>query len=138
MPAATTAAPVPAPGAPVSVEAKTDKSTYQPGEEVKIELAMRNVTKGQLTVTDFPPILSLMQADTKQPVYTFAAGIAVRTLAPDAIATYTYIWKQVDFQGRPVTGDYYIELEDLEYNGVPVQLNLNNPVRFKISSGTTY
>ena len=137
-PAATTAAPVPAPGTLVSIEAKTDKAAYQPGEDVKIELSMRNVSQKQLTVQDFPPILSLMQEDTKQPVYTFTAGEATRTLAPNEVARYTYTWKQVDFKGNPVSGSYYIELEDLEYNGSPVQLNLIQPVRFKILSGTVY
>jgi hypothetical protein len=123
---------------PVSIEAKTDKSTYQPGEAVKIELTMKNTSQTPLTVQDFPPILSVMQENTKQPVYTFAAGTAVRTLSPNAVTTYTYTWKQVDFNGQPVTGDYYIELEDLEYNGIPIQLNLNNPVRFEILSSTVY
>jgi hypothetical protein len=118
--------------APVSIEAKTDKAAYNPGEDVKIEVTMRNVTGGQLTVTDFPPILSLMDENTKQPVYTFAAGKAIRTLAPNGTATYTYTWKQVDFNGQPVSGSYYVELEDLEYNGQPVRLNLTQPVHFVI------
>jgi hypothetical protein len=140
LPAATTPAPavVPSPSSPVSVEAKTDKATYQPGEAVKIELSMKNVSQNQLTVQDFPPILSLMRADTNQPVYTFAAGKDSLTLAPNAVARYTYTWKEVDFQGQPVTGSYYIELEDLEYNGLPVQLNLNQPARFAILPSTVY
>jgi hypothetical protein len=117
---------------PVSIEAKTDKAAYNPGEDVKIEVTMRNTTGGQLTVTDFPPILSLMDENTKQPVYTFAAGKAIRTLAPNDAATYTYTWKQVNFSGQPVSGTYYVELEDLEYNGQPVRLNLPQPVRFVI------
>jgi hypothetical protein len=118
--------------APVSVEAKTDKTAYNPGEDVKIEVTMRNVTGGQLTVTDFPPILSLMHENTKQPVYTFSAGKATRKLAPNGTATYTYTWKQIDFNGQPVSGSYYVELEDLEYNGQPVKLNLTQPVHFVI------
>ena len=84
---------------------------------------------------DFPPILSVMREDTRQPVYTFSAGTATRTLSPNSVATYTYTWKQLDYEGNALTGKYYIELEDLEYNGVPVQLNLNNPVKFEILSG---
>jgi hypothetical protein len=140
----TKAAPATAPdkgitgGILISIEAKTDKATYQAGEDVKIELIMRNISQKQLTIQDFPPILSLMQEDTKQPVYTFTAGKATWTLAPNDVARYTYTWKQVDFKDQPVSGSYYIELEDLEYNGIPVQLNLIQPVRFKILSGTVY
>jgi hypothetical protein len=118
--------------APVSIEATTDKAAYNTGEDVKIALTMRNITRGPLTVTDFPPILSVMDENTKQPVYTFAAGEATRTLAPNGTATYTYTWKQVDFNGQPVSGTYYVELEDLEYNGQPVRLNLTQPVHFVI------
>jgi hypothetical protein len=136
-PAATTPAAKPPPATLISVDASTDKAAYQPGETVKIELAMRNITKGQLTVTDFPPILSLMQEDTQQPVYTFTAGKDTRILAPNDVARYTYTWKQVDFKGRPVTGSYYIELEDLEYQGRAIQLNLSQPARFEILTGPT-
>ena len=137
-PAATTAAPTtapaakPSPGTLISIDATADKSTYQPGETVKIELAMKNITTGQLTVTDFPPILSLMAAETGQPVYTFAAGKETRVLMPNEAARYTYTWPQVDFKGRPVSGSYYVELEDLEYQGRALQLNLNTPVKFQI------
>jgi hypothetical protein len=133
----TTAAPKPIAAAPISVEAKTDKPVYQFGESVKIVLSMKNVTDGQLTVTDFPPILSVMQEDTKQPVYTFTAGKATRTLASNEAANYTYTWNEVDFKGQPVTGRYYIELEDLDYQGQAVKLNLSQPVRFEILPGPT-
>jgi hypothetical protein len=125
-------------GTLVSIDATSDKASYQPGEAVKINLAMKNITTGQLIVKDFPPILSIMQEDTKQPVYTFSAGIETRTLAPYEAASFTYTWQEVDFKGNPVTGSYYIELEDLEYNGLPFKLNLNSPVRFEILSKTVY
>jgi hypothetical protein len=135
-PATTTAAPAttaPAQKLLVSIDAKTDKAVYQPGETVKIELTMKNTSQNTLTVTDFPPILSLMRADTKQPVYTFAAGKGTRTLATNDVATYTYAWNETDFNGQPVTGSYYVELEDLEYNGQPFRLNLNQPAQFEIA-----
>jgi nucleoid-associated protein YgaU len=133
-PATTAAAPAKAQGAVnlVSIDAATDKPTYRPGEIVKIEVVMKNITAGQLTVQDFPPILSLIDADTNQPVYTFIAGKATVVLAPDQTVRYTYAWSGMDFSGRPVTGSYYVELEDLEYNNQPLPLNLNNPVRFQI------
>ena len=84
-------------GTLVSIDAKSDKTSYQSGETVQIELSMKNISGNQLTVKDFPPILSVMREDTKQPVYTFTAGTATRTLAPNAVATYTYTWKQTGF-----------------------------------------
>ena len=80
----------------------------------------------------FPP-LSLMRADTKMPAYTFAAMKDIRTLAPYETASYTFDWNQLDFKGVPApSGLYYVELEDLDYQGRPVQLNLTQPVTFDI------
>jgi hypothetical protein len=119
-------------GTLISIDARTDKAAYQTGETVQIEITLKNISGGQLTVNDFPPILSVMQAETKQPVYTFKAGKETRVLAPYQVARYTYTWHETDFTGQPVTGSYYIELEDLEYNNQPLKLNLNNPVKFDI------
>ena len=131
--APTTTAPAKAPAVTlVSIDAMTDKATYRPGEAVKIELAMKNVTAGELTIKDFPPILSVMQVETNQPVYTFPAGKETRTLAPNQTTRYTYTWNQTDFKGMSASGSYYVELEDLEYQGRPLPLNLNNPARFQI------
>jgi hypothetical protein len=134
---ATAAAPVPSQATLVSVAASTDKATYRPGETVSIEVDMKNVTGAPLTLEDLPPILSLMQAETGEPVYTFTAGSEVRKLAPDEVIRFAYTWNQVDFSGQPVTGRYYIELEDLEYQGRPIQMNLGQPVRFEILPAPT-
>ena len=116
----------------VSIDAKTDKTTYRAGEMVSISISMKNVSGQPLNLTDFPPIMSLVQADTKQPVYTFHAGTAAMTLAPNQAAAYTYTWNETNFSGQQVSGSYYVELEDLEYNGQPYKLNLNSPVNFTI------
>ncbi len=130
---ATVPAPLPPAGRLLSVDARTDKSSYQPGEKVNIELSMRNVSPERLTIDKFPPIVSLMQSDTRQPVYTISGVTAARTLASSEVARVTLTWDQVDFKDRPVTGSFYIELEDLEYMGHPIQLNLSRPVRFEIT-----
>lgn len=130
---ATVPAPLPPAGRLLSVDAGTDKSSYQPGELVKIELSMRNVSPERLTIDRFPPIVSLMQSDTRQPVYTFSVATAARTLGSNEVARVTLTWDQLDFKGRPVDGSFYIELEDLEYMGRPIQLNLSRPVRFEIT-----
>jgi hypothetical protein len=116
----------------VSIDAQSNKSTYKAGETVSISISMKNVSGQPLNLTDFPPIMSVMQSNTRKPVYTFHAGTTAMTLAPNQSATYTYTWDQTDFNGQQVTGSYYVELEDLEYNGQPYNLNLNNPVDFTI------
>lgn len=144
-PAATTSpAPVPAPttapapaitpasGMLLSMDASTDKTIYRPGEQVVIDLAMRNVSPERLTVDRFPPVVSLMQSDTGQPVYTFPGITGTRILASNEIARVTLTWDQVDFRGIPVTGSFYVELEDLEYRGLALPLDLNQAVHFEI------
>jgi hypothetical protein len=137
-PAATTTQGAPAPAAApfpatlISVDATTDKATYRPGEPVVINLNMKNVSPDPITLDKFPPILSLMNEETGQPVYTFSAGKNNLTLMPNADARFTLTWNEVDFYGRPVTGKYYIELEDLDYQGRAIKLNLNKPARFEI------
>lgn len=135
-------APVPRPGTLFSVDASTNKTIYQSGEAVKIDLVMRNVSAQPLKIEKLPPILSLMQESTRQPVYTFAAGNETLTLAPNQVASFSMTWNQMDYQGRLLTGSYYVELEDLEIQGRAIQLNLDRPARFTIipsprSSGST-
>ena len=124
--------PAPSPAALVNAVVSTDKSVYQTGERVGIELVMKNVSRSPLALEKLPPILSLMELETGRPVYTFTAGTANITIMPEAEVIFNYFWNQVDFKGQPVTGHYYIELEDLEYQGWPLQLNLSQPVRFEI------
>jgi hypothetical protein len=132
-PPTTTAPPTHIPGVTLlSVDAGTDKSVYQPGEEVKIELILRNATQGQITIEKLPPIVSLMRTDTQKPVYTFSAGNEIQTLAPNETINYSLTWNQVDFNGDPVSGSFYVKLEDLEFQGSPVQLHLDQPVQFDI------
>ncbi len=121
------------PGSIIAVEASTNKATYRPGEQVKIEVTLRNVTSQPLEIKEFPPILSLMSADSRQPVYTFVPAQAAKTLAPDERAEFTLAWDQRDARGRPAPGGgYYIELEDLESRGRAIPLNLTHPARFNI------
>jgi hypothetical protein len=56
----------------------------------------------------------------------------MRTLAPGTTAKFSYSWDKTDFEGQSVTGSYYIELEDLEYQGQTLKFQLPRPVRFEI------
>jgi hypothetical protein len=116
----------------LSVDASTDKPVYQSGEYVRINLKLTNENPGYLTLGNLPPIVSLMSADTQEPVFTFGAGAGTRTLAPNQTVSFTLTWDQEDFYGQPVTGVYYLEIEDLVYQGQPVQLHLDEPVTFEI------
>jgi hypothetical protein len=119
------------------VDAQTDKSIYRPGEAVNIEVTMKNTSAGPLTVDKYPPILSLMQSGTNQTAYTFAGGTGPRTFAAGESASYNLAWDQMDYKGRPATGSYYLELEDLENKGQAIKLNLVNPVYFEIRTDAT-
>ncbi len=131
-------APPPPPGTLLTVDASTNKAKYRPGEEVRIDVVMTNVSPRPLKIEQFPPILSLMRADTRQPVYTFSAGQSARTLAPGEDAEFTLSWNQLDRWNRPAPGGgYYIELENLDLQGQSTQLNLRQPVRFDILAGTS-
>ncbi len=114
------------------VTAGTDLQEYSAWDPVVIEVSLRNNSGGAMTLANLPPILSIMNAETREPVYTFGAGDVTLTLARNGETTFTYEWNQLDFNGQPATGRFYIELEDLEYNGLPLQLDLGQPVEFDI------
>lgn len=128
----------PPPGTVLTVQASTNKTDYRPGEPVKIDVVLKNVTSEPFTMKQFPPILSLMQTETKQPVYTFAGGKSDRTLAPGESAEFVVNWNQVDDRGNPAPGgEYYLELEDLDSPVGSVRLNFTKPVHFDILRGTS-
>ncbi len=122
-------------GTVLSVSAGTDKPSYSRGEEVRVDVSLKNVTSQPFKVVDFPPILSLMDDATKLPVYTFSAGQTAVTLAPGQETRFSVIWDQRDASGITVpAGRYYVELEDLDSQGNPVQLRLSRPVYFDVRS----
>jgi hypothetical protein len=123
------------PGRYLLVDASVDKPLYQPGETVKINVELTNVSGKSFTITQFPPILSLMESDTKQAVYNFTAGNEVRTIPAGQKTDFTLTWNQINSKGVQVgNGSYYIELEDLDLQGQAVKLKLANPVEFDILS----
>jgi hypothetical protein len=128
----TTTTVMPVAGAVLGFDVATTRSVYSAGEPVVINLTYKNVSSQVLNLEKMPPILSVMSSETGQPVYTFAAGKEMSTLAPGAAVKFTYNWNQADFKGQSVTGSYYIELEDLEYQGQTLTFQLPQPVRFEI------
>ncbi len=93
-------------------------------------------TSGQpVTLSNFPPILSVMQASSGRAVYTFPLGQTQVTLAPDQQKQFAETWSQTNTTGGAApAGSYYIELEDLQLQGQPVKLMLTQPARFDIIS----
>jgi hypothetical protein len=138
----TTTVTVPATGKYLLADASVDKPVYQPGETVNIQISLTNVSGRPFTITQYPPILSLMSSDTRQAVFTFTAGQLSQTIPPGQKTSFTLSWNQADSKGRPVKGgNYYIELEDLDLQGKAVKLDLQKPVEFDILAspgGNTY
>ena len=117
----------------LTASASTDKSAYQPGELISINMEWQNVTSGNLTIDEYPPILSIMDKATGQPIYTFHAGTNSITLTPGEKAAYVESWNQLDANGKPVEpGTYYLELENMYYQGKSVPITLSKPVSFVI------
>jgi hypothetical protein len=133
-PATTTPSSTYAPGTYLAASASTDKSFYQPGEQVSIKVQLKNVTSQPFLLAQFPPILSLMTEDS-QPAYTFQSGQSQTTLAPGETLTFYKTWDQTLIRGDSApAGTYHLELEDIQYQGQALRLNLLQPVSFSITN----
>jgi hypothetical protein len=118
----------------VRVDADTDKETYRRGEQVIVNVALKNITGETLNFNEFPPILSLMRESDRMAAYTFGSGTTGKSLAPGETAYFALTWDQRDALGNLVeSGQYYVELEDLYYHGAQVKLTPVNPVEFRIA-----
>jgi len=117
----------------LSYNISTDKPAYRPGENVVINLTLKNISSQTMKMDKLPPILSIMSSDTGKPVYTFSAGKDTRSLAVGDSVQYSYSWDEADFSGRITAGKYYLELEDMEYQGQTLKFQQPNPVRFEIT-----
>jgi hypothetical protein len=117
----------------VQVSADTDKDSYSRGEQVTINVSLKNITTETLNFNEWPPILSLMRESDHMAAYTFAAGTPGKSLAPGETGMFTLTWNQRDANGNQTAqGRYFIELEDLYYQGTAVKLAPVEPVEFQI------
>jgi len=117
----------------LSNSALPDKSSYLPGEAVNIRVDMKNVTAQPVLIENFPPIMSLIDSRTGQPVYTFTAGQTAKTLAAGESVTFYQVWNQYDSKGRLVSpGNYRLELEEVYNQGQSVPMELTYPVYIEI------
>jgi anti-sigma-K factor RskA len=117
----------------LGVTAATSKSEYSVGEDVGIRVRLKNITSTTLTIKKYPPILSVMDSDTGQPVYTTIPGESTIVLAAGMETSFNVQWDQRNAIGLFVSpGRYYLELEDIDNQGQPVELDLPSPVYFRI------
>ncbi len=91
---------------------------------------LTNVTSQPMTVEPFPPIVSIMDAESRQPVRTFIEDGGSRAFNPGETIGYEIVWDQRDAGGEYVPwGNYYLEIEDVNYKTArSMQLNLTKPV----------
>jgi hypothetical protein len=117
----------------ILVNAATNKTSYLLGEPVIIEVTLQNAGNEFIKIEQYPPILSLMQTETRQPIYTFNAGTGTANLPPNTTTSFQLIWNQQDAGGGTISpGSYYLELEDLDYQGQAVKLTLSQSVQFNV------
>jgi hypothetical protein len=117
----------------VKATASTDKQTYTPGDTVRIQITLQNMSNQIYEIKNAPSAVSLMQSQTKAPVYTIIPPPNSVTLKPGESTSYYLNWDQKDFQGQQVAaGSYYVELEDLDVQGVSVPMNLGTALTFSI------
>ncbi len=144
LPAATTTQPattLPAEGKDYYLRssAVTDKPAYLPGEQVNIQIELKNISSQTVVLENYPPSVSLMSVDSQQPVYTINAGSLESRIAPGQTGVYAITWDQTDDKGRHVSpGSYYIELEEVYHQGVSVSLALSHPVYFQILPSSAF
>jgi hypothetical protein len=113
--------------------AAADKSAYLPGESVNIVVNLKNISAQPVVLENYPPSISLMSADSKQPVYTINSGKLAQKIDPGQTVSYVITWDQTDAKGRHASpGSYYLELEEVYRQGVSVPLALSAPVYFEI------
>lgn len=108
----------PAPGTPPSTDisilaephANTDKDSYTTGEDVIIEVSLKNVNPYQVKIDPFPPTTEIehrKHSPGDKPVRSFTPGTGIRALGPGQVATYTLTWDQCDENGQQVDYGYY-------------------------------
>lgn len=109
--------PSPAPGTPprtsilmIEPNASMDKDSYITGENVVIEISLKNVNPYEIGIDPFPPVTEIEHRKHSQwdkPVRSFPSGNERRSLEAGEVATYTLTWDQRDDNGQQVDYGYY-------------------------------
>ena len=115
---------------PLQIEAAIDKSSYLPGEEVRITLSIKNVTKAPFTLAPYLPEVDVIRfGGTDQTVHVFPNGSSTRSLDPGQTVTYGVVWDQRDTAGRQVAyGRYGVSIGPLHTSVGSTTITLAIPV----------
>jgi hypothetical protein len=95
---------------PFEPHVRTDKDYYITGEDVVIEVSLRNVNPYQVEIDPFPPTTEIEHRKHSlgdKPVRSFPPGTEIRSLGHGEVATYTLTWDQRDDNGQRVDYGYY-------------------------------
>jgi len=100
--------PAPRPAKFIQMKADFGKDTYQPGEEIAIELSFTNITSEPYEISPFPPLVEVRAAGRRDRVVrNFPAGSTAVTLEAGEATEHTLVWDQQDEQGQQVPYGYY-------------------------------
>ena len=107
----------PAPGTPprtyiemIEPTASANKDSYITGEDILIEISLKNVNPYEIEIDPFPPVTEIENRKHSQgdkPVRSFPSGNEERSLESGEVATYTLKWDQRDDNGQQVDYGYY-------------------------------
>jgi len=118
----------------IETDANMDKDAYLPGDDVIIELSFKNVTQEPFQLQPFPPLIQIMRPSPyDEPVRSFLAGEAIKTLEPDEVVTYILTWDQRGDQGQQVAyGRYYLKLGKIKFEDYTMSLSFGRYVSLLI------
>jgi hypothetical protein len=96
----------------LDISAGTQKVSFSSGQEIKLDITLRNNTEETVNIGLFPPETSLVkQNNPAEIIRSFKAGKAILKLQPQEIGTYTLTWDQLDDYGiQVIPGTYEIRL----------------------------
>jgi hypothetical protein len=130
---ATTSMTVTSAGSLVRAEGNVDKSSYIPGENIKISITFINISLKPLQI-ELPPALTIWQTQPLKPVFNFTLTREIVSLSPDETINYSIEWDQRDNNGIFVTSGTY-QLEGyITYQGKQLQIIFTNQVIIDISN----
>lgn len=118
------------------VDVRTDKASYAPGEDIVIEISLKNVSLEAFQMDPFPADLRIVRPIRRtyeDSVRQFPAGTETRSLGPGEAVTYEVTWDQRDDQEQQVPYGYYdLELGHVSLGELSWKLNLEEHPRLLI------
>ena len=91
----------------IELDARADKDTYQPGEDITIDFSIENVGGSTIEIAPFPPEVRIRRQIADREIRSFPAGTETRSLDPGEVAGVVVTWDQRDTLGQQVPDGYY-------------------------------